>query len=109
MQLELGFELCKVHFLGVSLLVRSSARSIFRVKVRAHLFLLGFGDESRFHAFDALIYHLREHRHDPLGLMTCHPILLQALNEEMRVEVASPGRDGDVDRTGETGSREGWT
>lgn len=69
-QLQLALELRKVDVLRVPLLL-----------------LLALGHEPSLHVAHAFVNRLSQHLHYPLGLILRHPVLLEPLDKQLRVEV----------------------
>ena len=86
MQLQLGFELRKVDFLGVALLssarfemgIAQSAQSVSSLISTpcTHLLLLGFADQPALHPAYALVDDLGQDVHDSLGLRAGEALIL---------------------------------
>jgi hypothetical protein len=57
------------------------------LRVDDHLLLLSFGHHRPAHPSDTLVYHLRQSRHDSLGLLSVQSLQSQLLYKGMGVEM----------------------
>jgi hypothetical protein len=61
-----------------------------------HLLLLSLRHQPSLHTPNALIDRLSKHSHDALGLFASHAVVLELLDQELRVEMRDLGGGGGV-------------